>query len=89
MQEHERVTVFNKPSMAGESFNSSGMRFLDIYKYSSWDKKAFYSHPTPRLNFMNHVLKVPRSLRTYNSQLNSSAKNLVNMTVISVRKKSK
>lgn len=34
MQEHERVTVFNKPGMAGKSFNSSGMRFLDIYKHS-------------------------------------------------------
>lgn len=89
MQEHERVTVFNKPSMAWKSFNFSGMRFLDIYKHSSWDKEAFYSHPNPRLNFMNDVLKVPRSLRTYNSQLNSSTKNLVNMTVISVRKKRK
>ena len=89
MQEHERVTVFNKPGMAGKSFNSSGMRFLDIYKHSWWDKEVFYSHPTPRLNFMNHVLKVARSLKTYNSQLNSSTKNLVNMTVISVRKKRK
>ena len=34
MQEHERVTVFNKPSMAWKSFNFSGMRFLDIYKHS-------------------------------------------------------